>query len=237
MGDAIELAQAQVKAGKVTLGQLWPVDGVHPGDRGYELFTDAAWDAFQGAVKENLVCAAPEKMLNAPTYMNSARVRISTLGPLPQGWRVAAPHVVSAFFDMLMSRWLDDEVIVSNKSADGKQPATAPAGTLRVKFNGSMVMLFGESTPKSGKYRVVIDGKPVASKTGNQERPEFDAGALGKTVGGNAHLSQVLVEGLDPKVGHTLEITPAFSGDAEQELRIESICVAGEGAKVEADSK
>ena len=163
VGDAIERAQLQVKSGKVTIAELWPVDGVHPGNKGYELFTDAAWEAFELGIHDNITCAASEKMLNAPTYMNSARVRISTLGPPPSGWQVGAPHVVSAFFDMLMSRWLDDEVIVTSKPVgpDGKPATTQPLGHLRAKFTGSMVMLFGESTNKSGLYRVIIDGKPV----------------------------------------------------------------------------
>ncbi|MGD0092451.1 MAG: SGNH/GDSL hydrolase family protein, partial [Planctomycetota bacterium] len=55
-GDAIELAQSRVKAKETTLAQLWPHDGVHPGDAGYVLFADAAWQAFQQGVQENRVC-------------------------------------------------------------------------------------------------------------------------------------------------------------------------------------
>ena len=46
-GDAIELAQKRVAAGETTLDQLWPYDGVHPGDAGYSLFADAVWSAFR----------------------------------------------------------------------------------------------------------------------------------------------------------------------------------------------
>ncbi len=216
-GDAIELAQRRVKAGATTIGQLWPVDGVHPGNDGYNLFADAAWDAFRKAVDSKVACVAPEHMLHAPTYMTSARVRIATLAPLPAGWKVGHPNLTSAFFDMLMSRWLDDEVIA------GKD-----AQRLKVTFHGAMVMVFGETTPKSGTYRVYVDGKPTPRKSGDGKvlAEEFDGGELGKRVGGNAHLTQVLVEGLDPTVAHTLEIEPTLKS-ADGELRFESICVAG----------
>ena len=171
-GDAIALAQERVRQGKSTLQQIWPVDGVHPGDAGYTLFADAAWLAFQQAVREKKTCTLPEKMLYAPTYLASARVRLSSLGPLPEGWRVGAPNVVSAYFDMLMSRWLDDEVIASNRrpgAGPGKtrESVVEKVAPLRLRFRGSMVMLFGESTMKSGKYRAFIDGQLVEHREGN----------------------------------------------------------------------
>jgi lysophospholipase L1-like esterase len=223
VGDAIQLAQQRVKAGEIKIEQLWPVDGVHPGDTGYELFADAAWDALMKGIDEKTVCAAPEKMLYAETYMKNARVRISSLTPLPEGWKAGAPHVVSAYFDMLMSRWLDDEVIASSKS---------PMKRLAVRFSGSMVMLFGESTTQSGKYRVYIDGQLVKHTAGKQSLEEFDAGDLAKRVGGNAHHAQVLAEALDASREHTLEIEPVIDAKVVQEWRFESICVAGGEAKV-----
>lgn len=224
VGDAIELALRRVKAGTVKIGQLWPVDGVHPGDLGYELFADAAWDALKKGIDEKMVCEVPEKMLYAQTYMTNARVRISSLTPLPAGWKVGAPHVVAAYFDMLMSRWLDDEVIASSKSGEIKR--------LSARFKASIVMLFGESTLSSGKYHVYIDGQLVKHTAGKQMIEEFDAGDLGKRVGGNAHHAQVLAEGLDAAVEHTLEIEPIIDPKVEQEWRFESICVAGGAAKV-----
>jgi lysophospholipase L1-like esterase len=223
-GDAIQLAQERVRAGKTTIEQLWPVDGVHPCDVGYGLFADAAWDAFRQAVRDKVVCAAPEAMLYKPTYMTNARVRVASFTSLPEGWRVGKPSVVSAFFDMLMSRWLDDVAI-----AAGKTP-----GRLRVSLSGSTVMLFGESTPTSGKYRVYLDGKLVQRKSndGKQVFDEYDAADFAKRIGGKAYLVQVLAEGLDPAVEHVLEIEPLFAAGVEQELRIESICVAGGKAEV-----
>jgi len=232
-GDAIELARKRVAAKETTLEALWPFDGVHPGDGGYALFADAAWDALQRGISEKGVCAAPENMLHAPTYMKNARVRISTLGELPAGWRATVPNPVSAYFDMLMSRWLADECVASNKkeiTTDGKKTQVAQdVARLKARFHGSMVMLFGESTPKSCKYRVYIDGKQIENQP-DKKKPalqEFDGAHLGRMLNGNSHLAQVLATGLSTDAEHTLEIEPIFADGPGQELRLESICVAG----------
>ena len=154
-GDAITLAIERIKAGQTTADAIWDTDGVHPGDAGYRLFADAAWAAFQEGVSTLKACKAPEKMLYADTYMASARVRISSLfpeGTLPAGWSASKPHVTGACHDMMMSRWLDDLVVASNRkpAPAGTKDAPQPqeAAPLKVKFNGCMVLLFGESTTK-----------------------------------------------------------------------------------------
>lgn len=149
VGDAILLAVERVRSGETTVEEMWPSDLMHPGDAGYQLFADAAWMAFQDGVKRNLVCSAPEKMMYAETYVKYSRVRISNLGKLPGGWKTGTPNLTSAYFDMLMSRWLEDVVIASNrvaaKSPDGKETLIPQdVGSLKVKFRGTMVMLFGE---------------------------------------------------------------------------------------------
>ncbi len=238
-GDAVALAIQRVRTGETTIEKIWPNDYVHPGNVGYDLFADAAWMAFQDGVKRRIICASPEKMLYAPTYLHTARARISTLGKLPSGWKVGSPNLTSAFFDMLMSRWLDDEVIAANREeetgADGKKTLQPrEASRLAVKFRGSMILLFGEGTPKSGKYRAYIDGKPAIYMPFGAKEPmrEFDAANIAAKANGNAHHYQVLAEGLDPTIDHSLEIEPRFNSDIEQELRLESICVAGGDAKV-----
>lgn len=239
VGDAIALAIERTKSGATTLERLWPVDGVHPCDEGYVLFADAAWSAFQGAVKAKRVCAAPEKMLHAPTYMKHARVRVSSLAPLPAGWRAGRPNVVSAYFDMLMSRWLDDETIASRTvertdAAGKKSRKPQDVAPLRVRFRGSMVMLYGESTMASARFRARIDGKAMECRP-DKNKPAvdfFDAGDLGRRLKGNTFLVAVIAEGLDPAAEHTLDIEPIWGDGLDEELRIESICVAGGEARV-----
>jgi hypothetical protein len=103
-----------------------------------------------------------------------------------------------------------------------------------VKFDGSMVLFFGESTQKSAKYRVTLDGKIIEHKSndGKEMLKEYDAGFLANMVKGNAHHYQVIATGLDTSREHTLVIEPVMAADPEQELRLESICVAGGRAKV-----
>ena len=89
-------------------------------------------------------------------------------------------------------------------------------------------MLFGEGTPKSARFRAYVDGKLIehTDPRTKQVLKEFDAASLAKTCGGNVHFNQVIAEGLDANIPHTLEIEPLFSAD-DQELRIASLCTAG----------
>ena len=239
LGDAVLRVIEQVEQGGATVDTLWDTDGVHPGNAGYDLFAAAAWDGYLAAVAAKKTCAAPERMLHAPTYTKQARVRLSSLGDLPAGWRRGVPNLVSAYFDMLMSRWLDDEVIASNRreekdSAGKKTLVPQQVAPLEVKFRGEMVLLFGEGTPKSGRYRAFIDGKLVERPVPHNKEPlrEFDAASIAAPSRGNTHHVAVIASGLDPATDHTLRIEPVFDADKEQELRLESVCVAGGDARV-----
>lgn len=131
-GDAISLMQETYKRGDLDLDAVWPpesFDTCHPGDKGYALYAEAAWNAFTRAVTEKVVCRAPAKTLHGETYLRVARVRLSSLAPLPQGWRVCAPSTDYCAFDFLMTRWLDDVAIASNFIAQSRSATTpcAPA--------------------------------------------------------------------------------------------------------------
>lgn len=239
-GDAIALCKDLVARKVTTVDAIWPNDKVHPGDAGYQIFADTAWQAYQTAVKQKLVCVAPEKMRYADTYLRPARVRISTLygkDALPKGWYLGTPNLTAAWHDGLMSRWLDDELIATNKvktkNAEGKEEVvTVTPERLKARFTGSMLLLFGEKTVKSAKYHVYIDGKLMTYTPWGAKAPVAEYSASAANFGGNVQLAEVIATGLDPTVEHTVEIEPVFTGDAEQELRLESICVAGGQAKV-----
>lgn len=231
VGDAITLAIDRVGRGETTLETIWPVDGAHPCDEGYALFADAAWMAFEEAVRESRVCRAPPTMLHADTYVEAVRKPLVSLGPLPAGWRAGRPGLTSAYFDFLMSRWLDEVAIASRPAAtpDAAQPPQPER--LRARFRGTVVMLFGETTKSSGKYRVWIDGKAVEHVPGGAHATDiFDAGDFARRIGGNGHHAQVIATGLDGLTEHVLEIEPVL--EPGQELRLESLCVAGPGAAV-----
>ena len=156
-------------------------------------------------------------------------MRLSNLGPPPAGWIVGRPDVVSAYFDMLMSRWLDDEVIASSPGR-----AAGVVSPWKLKFRGSTLMLLGESTPQSALYRVKIDGRAIAPRfiAAGSPPDAFDASALGSSLHGNTPHAQVLAEGLNSDAEHELVIEPLFSAGDGRELRMESVCAAGKGASL-----
>jgi lysophospholipase L1-like esterase len=227
VGDAITLMRRHCRGQKAKLDVLWPperFDNTHPANAGYALYAQAAWQALQKAIAAKMVCRVPARMCHGDRYQSIRRVPVATLAPLPPGWHLAQPYTASVAFDFMMSRWLDSLTVAANFVAEDrvKTRPSPPAQPLRVGFHGSTVLVFGESTPRSGKYRIVVDGRPG---------PEFDAGKMGRG-GGNAHLWQVLAEGL-PVGEHSLEIQPIFEPSGiPAEVRLESICVAGGQAKV-----
>ena len=208
VADAVTLAKERVAEGNTTPDQLWdlPEDGTHPGDAGYALYAETAWEAFQGAISEKRQCRLPEKMLHADTFMTVNRFRLAASSSLPEGWKVGKPRRNAVAFDFVCSRWMDDLVI-----------AGAGAPPLRLKVHASDIMLFGEMTKKSGSFQVRIDGG---------EATTYSA----RCADGNMRLVEILAEGLDSSREHEIEITPVL--EAGGEVRIESVCAAGSPALV-----
>ena len=212
LADAVELARRRVGEGKTTADDLWdvPDDATHPGDAGYALYAEAAWEAFVRAVREAARCRVPESMREAPWYMNVVRYRLTQMAPRPDGWQAGKPHRHAIAYDFICSRWMDDLLI-----------ARGQASPLRLKFHGSDVLLFGEQTQTSGDFAVRID---------DGEAQRYSA----FSKDGNMRLVRIVSEGLDLAVEHEIEITPLLNPG--EELRLESVCVAGDGAGVrEAD--
>jgi hypothetical protein len=149
-------------------------------------------------------------MLHADTYMTVSRARLSSLGALPEGWGGGKPHRNAVAFDFVMSRWADDMTIAQGSKA-------AP---LTLKVRGKNVLLFGDGTPISGRYEVRVDGG---------EAKIYEPGKNAK--GGNFRHVQFIAQDLAADREHVIEITPLLADG--QELRIESVCVAGAPASVE----
>ena len=206
--DAVLLAKQRVASGATTPDELWdlPEDHTHPGDAGYALYAEAAWDAFQKAVAENASCRIPERMLHADTYMTLNRFRLAEQARLPAGWTKGMPHRNAVAYDFVCSRWLDSVAI-----------ARVGAKPLRFAVRGSNLLLFGEQTKTSGRYNVQIDDRD----------PEIFSAHC---ADGNMRLAQIIAEGLDPTLPHSVEIIPLLTND--EELRLESLCVAGSLASV-----
>lgn len=238
--DAAALIVERVRKGETTLDRIWDTDGVHPGDLGYRLFAEAAFAGFEKGVRDKAVCRIPEKPLHEGPFMSVRRALLADLFPadsVPAGWAVGRPRLVAACHDQVMSRWLDRLLIASNrkrvKHADGKVetwPQT-PA-TLRFEVRASYVMLFGEATTTSGKFRVLIDGKPHSHTPHGAKEPIDIFDMSSARFNGNWNYHQAVIDDLDPSAPHVLEIEPVLDGDVEQELRIESVCVAGGPAEI-----
>lgn len=212
VGDTFPFIQGEVDAGRAQLEQLWPFDGIHPDDAGYRLFFEGVRLGFEAAVAGKLVCQLP----GAPVfgaYRQRTRHRLAGHA-LPPGWTRASTYRTAMWFDGQSSRWMDDVAVCA-----GGQP-------LRVPFSGNLVGIFGEADGTGCGFRAAIDGRPVpypasAGEAGAEIWP-FDTRQLG---GGRLFVWRVLASDLPPG-DHLLEITPVAA--AQGELRIESICSAGE---------
>jgi len=186
------------------------------------------WDGYQAAVQARLEPRVPAQPLHGGTYMNQRRFRLAELASLPGGWSKGRPNLTAANHDWLMSRWLDDLVVARNRKLDAKE--SQPVQPLRLKVEATAILLFGECTTDSGKFRVKLDGQPITGKWGQDKDSDLFTGNLWKN--GNGFLLYEVARGLDPSVPHLLEIEPVFDDAQAQELKLESICVAGGKATV-----
>lgn len=237
VGDVIVHIQKLTAADPSIPGKVWPLDGVHPCDEGYRVFADAAWQGLQEGIEKKVVCKVPETMLHADTYMTWSRNRLSQMKNISGCWRPELVSRTSAWFDGLMSRWLDDVMVVRN-FVDEKDPETGKktrkpvdVKPVAVKFRAASVLVYGEETVKSGKYRAFIDGKLATIPQNNGPALE-EHDLSGRRFGGGRQHYAMIATGLDTTVDHTLEIRPVFVEDEVQELRLESICLAGGEAKI-----
>ena len=212
--DAVSLMRERVLAGQADPNVLWPMspDETHPGDEGYALYAEAAWKGYEEGVRSGMVCRLSKGMIHTETYMTVNRQKVSALSPLPAGWKVGRPNRSASAFDFVMSRWFEDETIAGFGGETGKAP-----DPLRLKIRGKTVHLFGEMTPSSGKYEVRIDGGEPTVHNANAK-------------GGNMRLVQLIAQFEKTGEEHRIEIVPIL--EAGEELRLESICVAGAPAEV-----
>lgn len=218
--NTIPYVRGKVAAG-TDIKTLWPFDGAHPDDPGYELFFEAVRDVYQQGVKEEATASLPEKPLFAALYPKRTR-QILVDGKLPEGWTREKTYRTSLWFDGMASRWMGDVACAT---------AASRSGALEVGFEGSMVGIFGERNGLAPAIRVWIDGKPVAppkAKEGEWLWP-MDTSRFSPPKKGSGNLFGWTVLAHDLKDGpHTLRIEPVWEGaDKDAELRIESVCSAG----------
>jgi lysophospholipase L1-like esterase len=218
-GDLYPLLQDALISGKVSADTLWPFDGVHPDDPGYEVFFQAARIGFEAAVDQGLVCTVPEQPLFGQ-MTDVERIRLADR-PLPNGWSRAKTYRTSLWFDGLSSRWMGDVALCDVRDAGEIEP-------LRVEFEGSFLGFFGEASHEGLDFQVKLDGQPFPFDVRNQGQLEAKPDwPFRITYGqGNLFVWRKKITMLPPGK-HVLEIVPLIpAGTTKGQLRIESVCVA-----------
>lgn len=218
--DVCSHVQGKVAAGAET-SQIWNMgDGAHPGDEGYAMFSEAVRNRFEIAVKTPPSTVIPEKPVFGDLYRKRSRTLVAD--HLPENWKIRKTRRTALWFDGMASRWMGD---VATASAENQ------SGPLEVKFNGSMVGIFGERDGLTPPVRVWIDGQPVRppKAAGGDFLWKLDTTRFThpKKGTGNLFMWQPFAKDL-PDGEHTLRIEPVWEGaDKDAELRIESVCSAG----------
>jgi len=223
-GDALPFVLNKILSGEVDRDSLWPADGAHPYDAGYQLFFEAVRDGVEKAIRDKRVCTVPSEPVFSNQYEKTSRL-ILVDQPLPKGWHRHTASRTSLWFDNLSSRWMGDLAVCSAKDKSGAQP-------LKVGFTGTLVALLGEKSGNGLSFKAKVDGKPLLHKEQGKEPTEvwpnnlqrFTPGWKGSRLLSFIELSDKLEPG-----SHTLEIEPEFDpANPDGELAIESVCSAGE---------
>ena len=224
-GDVIGRMNHLYKTGKLDPEKIWPADrfdDTHPNDLGYRYYADIIFEAFQAAAAQKISPVLPQE-LHGGNFRYSQRFRLADVPLLPAGWQVTGCETRAATYDFTCSRWMGTLAAAGNfvrKGYDRFELLENPSvpETLTFRFKGGMVLLFGESTFFSGTLRYAIDGK---------EYGIADTARMGRLFGSSAYYSIVLASGLDPDKEHVLTLTAVLKPDLPQQVKIESICVAG----------
>ena len=193
-----------LRAGKVTLDEVWPFDVAHPGDLGYRYFAAAGIVGFDRAVAQGLVCRAPEK----PVYGDVADLarRDAADLPLPEGWTRRPAYRTSLWFDGLSSRWMDGVAVFAGTNR-------APIG---VRAKANLVGVFGEADEQALACEVRANGEKLADFRGSH----------GAGAGRLFIWRQALVPGWEQ--GESAEREFAFdpAPDGVGEFHVGAICTA-----------
>jgi lysophospholipase L1-like esterase len=221
MADALMHVRRAFAAGRTDAARMYPFDGIHPDDNGYQLFFETARDAYEKAVADKVTCRMAEPVYGF--YTTRQRNKLVD-GALPTGWTRSKTYRTSMWFDGLSSRWMDDVAVCDIKDKATIQP-------LRLEFEGTVVSIFGECDQDGLAFKVTIDGQPVAYQPNKKTPPtDFWPADTARFGAGRLFLFRQFSATLAPGK-HTVEITPVFPDDKTKgQLRIESICTAG-GAK------
>ena len=162
VGDCFPYVQGKLTDGSADINTLWPFDGAHPDDPGYELFFEAARNGFEQAIAEKTTCIVPPTPVFGDDFMEPRRAALVDLPAYPKGWTRAKTFPTSMWFDGLSSRWMGDVLMCDEKNSATTEP-------LKVEFSGTFVGLFGEGDADGLPFKVIIDGVAVPFRAGGKE--------------------------------------------------------------------
>lgn len=217
-GDLFPVMKKAIADG-AKIDEIWPIDIAHPDDAGYAIFFDAVRQGYEAAVKDGRVCKVPKTPVYGE-YRIRNRIRLVET-ELPANWRRAKTYRTALWFDGLASRWMDDVAMCEAKDGGAIEP-------LRIKFDGTMVGIFGEANQDGLAATFRVDGKPVLYATNVDGKVvESEVWPLHISHGkGNLFIWRCISNDLAPG-RHVLEIIPVVpEGTKTGQLRIESVCAA-----------
>ena len=143
---------ADLKSGKTTLDDVWPIDGGHPADLGYRYFAEAGIAGFERAVREGTVCRVPEKPVFG-TVEDAKRWDAAELQQCGgESWHKALTYRTSLWYDGLSSRWMDDVLVFSGTN---RAPVVVAAA-------GNALGVFGEADENALTAAILCDGEKIA---------------------------------------------------------------------------
>jgi hypothetical protein len=218
IGDCFPYVQQKLTDGSADIPTLWPIDGSHPDDPGYQLFFEAVRDGFEKAVADKTTCIVPPTPVFGDDFMQPRRMALVDMGAYPKGWTRAKTFRTSMWFDGLSSRWMGDVLTCDLKDSAVIEP-------LNAEFTGTFVGLFGEGDADGLPFKVKIDGVAIPYRAGAKAAPVDEW--PGDVKVGRLFMWRELADNLTAGK-HELEIDPVFpKGQAKGQLRIESVCAGG----------
>lgn len=206
-GDVYEMPLwKRMNVGEVPLDKVWPIDGGHPDDIGYQMFADAGIAGFERGLREGAVCRVPKKPVFG-TVKDLRRLN-PAYGALPKGWTRKLTYRTSLWYDGLSSRWMED---VAAFAGVERSPLT-------VEATGNFFGVFGEADENALAAEVAADGQRIGQFN------SYHRAGPGRLF----FWRNVMLDGWEKGESrkHAFVVDPVPSDDGKGEFRVGAFCMA-----------
>ncbi|MEP6663101.1 MAG: GDSL-type esterase/lipase family protein [Verrucomicrobiota bacterium] len=192
--------------------EIWPAGDLYPGDLGHRFIFESMRAGLEKAIEQKRICALATDPVFAGEYRKQFEF-FPAEAPLPDGWQVKPAQE---------NREKEIRALPKNLAVCAAADAET-AQSIRFNFSGTFVGISGEATENGMGFAVKIDGV-------TKFYDAFDEIWPTDSEHGSKSFWYEISDQLEPG-SHKIEIQPVFQDDiAQGDLRIESICVAGEGS-------